>query len=171
MNSCSSQRFLIFLRQTSNLRRLQGVNDRNSRHIFLTRSAHTTLSESSLKDSLKDSQKLLPYGCRTWLTALFHILCRRRLYNSLSWGDLFLQFSILCDRPHRLHFFVYPYSTRHFFGTHWLTFDKQMVMEVIRLQINEGARWNKHWAGCRCFPLPRPTPYVSAQFSHLPSPF
>ena len=104
MNTCISQRFLIFLRETSKLRRLHRVNDRNSRYIPKTFSPHTTLNESSLKDGLKDSRKILPYCCRNWPTSWFHILSRPRLHNFLSWGDLFLQFSILCDRPYRLFF-------------------------------------------------------------------
>ena len=42
-----------------------------------------------------------------------------------------------------------PAKSKQYFR--WLTFDRQTVMDVSRLHINEGARRNKQCAGCRRF--------------------
>ena len=57
-----------------------------------------------------------------------------------------------------------------FSHAHWLTLDRQTVVDVTRLHINEEAIPNKQWAGCRRFPLPRPTRFARAQLI-FPSPF
>jgi len=49
-----------------------------------------------------------------------------------------------------------PAKSKQYF--HWLTFDRQTVVDVSRLDINEGARRNKQCAGCRHFPSPSRTP-------------
>ena len=89
MNSSSSQRFLIFLRQTLQASCEDLTESMTVIHaIFLRRSAHTTPNESSLKDGLKrftnDFAVLLPY--------LTHRLVSHTLQTS------FAQFSFL-GRP------------------------------------------------------------------------
>ena len=146
MNSSSSQIFFIFLRQT-----LQASCEHLTESMtvipatFLRRSAHTTPNDSSLKDGLKrftnDFAVLLPY------------LTYRLVSHTLQ--TLFAQFSFL-GRPLFTVFSsfrsaiplysVYPPSTWHFFARsgfprksnqdfHWLTFDRQTVVDVSRLPI------------------------------------
>ena len=87
MDSCSSQRFLIFLRQTSKLQRLHRVNDHNSHYIpkmFSPHNAKWVVSLRQLERFTEDFAVQLPY--------LTHRLISDTLQTS------FAQFSFL-GRP------------------------------------------------------------------------
>ena len=166
MNSSSSQRFLIFLRQTlqascEDLTELMTVIPA----IFLRSSAHTTPNESSLKDGLKrftnDFSVLLPYlthrlVSRTLQTSFAQLsfflrptsFCRFQFFSIGNTASCLFIFNPTLDRALRV-----PAKSKLYF--HWLTFGRQTVVDVSRLHINEGARRNKQCAGCRRFPSPR----------------
>ena len=176
MNSSSSQ-FLIFLRQTlqascEDLTEAMTVIPA----IFLRRSAHTTPNESSLRDGLKrftnDFAVLLPYlthrlilhTLQTWF-AQFSFLGRPLFADFNSFRSAIYTASCLSIlNPTLVRALRVPAKTKLYF--HWLTFDRQTVVDVSRLHINEGARRNKQCAGCRRFPSPR-----SSRASIFPSPF
>ena len=134
------------------------------------------IKENCGKDGLKrftnDSAVLLPY--------LTHRLVSHTLQTSFAQfsflgGPLFADFnslrsaiplSCLSTFNSTLVFRV-PAKSKLYF--HRLTFDRQKVVDVSRLHINEGARRNKQCAGCRRFPLPPPP--LSSREPLFPSPF
>ena len=96
MNSCSSQRCFIFLRQTSKLRRLHRVNDRNSHYIpktFSPQNAKWVLSLRQLERFTEDfavrlpylSHRLISHTLQTSFAQLFSLLGRPlfTVFNSL----------------------------------------------------------------------------------------
>ena len=117
MNSCNSQRFLIFLRQTSKLQRLHRVNDHNSHYIPKTFSPHNAkwvVSLRQLERFTEDFAVQLPY--------LTHRLISDTLQTSfaqfsfLGW-PLFTVFNSLRLATPLIFFCLSnEYSTRHFFA-------------------------------------------------------
>ena len=62
-----------------------------------------------------------------------------------------------------------PAKSKQYF--HWLTFDRQTVVDVSRLHMNEGARRNKQWSSCRRFPSPLPFAFRARPIFRSPFPF
>ena len=117
MNSCNSQRFLIFLRQTSKLQRLHRVNDHNSHYIPKTFSPHNAKWVVSLRQLERFTEDFA-----VQLLYLTHRLISDTLQTSFAQlsflgRPLFKVFNSLRLATPLIFFCLSnEYSTRHFFA-------------------------------------------------------